>query len=251
MNSCYRALFPCLLPSALSVASDFCATITANGATATNYPSRATLACGRRPDRYVSACSCGPTCAPTPTGNATASYPTSYPTATAPAAPCSTPTDGLLLNGGFECGLLYWDLEIPAYSYAEAYVSSGPEPGIDFDTGTKALKVIFPSSAVSPEGGVSARITSRSVPVVPGTSYLLKFSTFFDNLDAGFVGVMFNGVPVRTVDARDNGWGIFHANNLTWTPNAGVTTATVRFEFLFNPGVGSVDRLDSVIFGPA
>lgn len=89
------------------------------------------------------------------------------------------------------------------------------------------------------------------MPVTPGSIYTLSFSTFFDNLDAGFIGVMFNGVPVRTVDARDNGWGAYHPNQVSWTPAAGVTTAAIRFEFLFVSSVSSIDRLDSIVFGPA
>lgn len=119
------------------------------------------------------------------------------------------------------------------------------------NTGQKSFEVDFHGPAPRPELGVSARITSQSVPVTPGVSYLLEFYTFFDNLDAGFVGVMFNGVPVRTVDARDNGWGAWHGNQLTWTPASGVTTAAITFEFLFVSTVSSVDKIDSIVFKAA
>lgn len=126
-----------------------------------------------------------------------------------------------------------------------AVTTNGP------NTGLKSFEVDFHAPAVSPELGVSARITSQTVPVTPGVPYSLEFYTFFDNLDAGFIGVMFNGVPVRTVDARDNGWGAWHVNQQTWTPASGVTTAAITFEFLFVSTVSSVDKIDSIVFKAA
>jgi len=229
-DNCYRALFPCPSPSAVSTASAFCATITANGVTATNYPTRATAACGNTPARYISACKCGPTCS------------TPSPTTTACATP-PTPTVGLLY-GDFECGLGSWTVQKPDSAATAGVTTNGP------NTGQKSFEVDFHAPAVSPELGVSARITSQLVPVTPGVTYTLEFYTFFDNMDAGFIGVMFNGNPVKTVDARDNGWGAWYVNRVNWTPAAGVTTAAIRFEFLFVSTVSSVDKIDSIKFQP-
>ncbi|KAJ3566398.1 hypothetical protein NPX13_g7142 [Xylaria arbuscula] len=61
-DNCYRALFPCPSPSAVTEAVRFCGTVSANSAT--NYPTRAIDACGTSKDRYISACSCPATNCP-------------------------------------------------------------------------------------------------------------------------------------------------------------------------------------------
>ena len=48
-----------------------------------------------------------------------------------------------------------------------------------------------------------ARMT-QDVTLMVGWTYTLSFATYFNYLDAGFTGVMFNQVPQKTVDARDN-----------------------------------------------
>ncbi|CAG8956532.1 hypothetical protein HYFRA_00003919 [Hymenoscyphus fraxineus] len=229
-DNCYRALFPCPTPAAISQASAFCATITASGLTAKVYPTRATAACGKTPERYISACKCGPTCVASPKISACTASP--------------TPTAGLLY-GDFECGIGSWTVQVPDPAAIAGVTTNGP------NTGQKSFQVDFHTPAISPELGVSARLTSQKVSVRSGVPYSLEFYTFFDNMDAGFIGVMFNGVPVRTVDARDNGWGAWHVNRLTWTTASGVTTATIAFEFLFVNTVSSVDRIDSIVFKPA
>ncbi|KAK5625806.1 hypothetical protein RRF57_001522 [Xylaria bambusicola] len=59
---CYRALFPCPSPSAVTEAVRFCATVSADSVT--NYPTRAVDACGTGKERYISACSCPATNCP-------------------------------------------------------------------------------------------------------------------------------------------------------------------------------------------
>jgi len=94
--------------------------------------------------------------------------------------------------------------------------------------------------------GVSARVLSAPIPVTPGVTYLLSYATWFDNGNAGFIGLMINDKPYQTVDAGDFGWNSWHLNKFAWTAGPGETAAVVKFEFLF---VGtSVDRVDAVSF---
>ncbi|KAI1429086.1 hypothetical protein F5Y12DRAFT_591333 [Xylaria sp. FL1777] len=55
-DNCYRALFPCPSPSAVTEAVRYCATVSDDSAT--NYPTKAIAACGTSRDLYISACSC-------------------------------------------------------------------------------------------------------------------------------------------------------------------------------------------------
>ncbi|KAI0433192.1 hypothetical protein F5Y09DRAFT_352206 [Xylaria sp. FL1042] len=61
-DNCYRALFPCPSPSAVTEAVSYCVTVSADSAT--NYPTRAIAACGTGKERYISACSCPATNCP-------------------------------------------------------------------------------------------------------------------------------------------------------------------------------------------
>ncbi|EPE32834.1 hypothetical protein GLAREA_05846 [Glarea lozoyensis ATCC 20868] len=218
-DNCYRALFPCPTPTAVSQAAAFCATITSGGVTATNFPARATAACGTSAARYISACKCGPTCTTT--------------------AACSTPTAGLIY-GDFECGIPPWTTQIPDAA-ASVKVSS---PGF---TNQKAFEVDFTPPSVVTEFGVSARIIGPAAPVSPGKTYKLTFATWFEFGSSGFTGVMINDIPYRTIDPNDYGMGHWHFNQLAWTANATETTATPKFEFLFSPSQ-SVAKVDDVVF---
>lgn len=158
-------------------------------------------------------------------------------------ASCSLPVAvGILPDGEFECGLGAWTVQTPD-SAATADVKYGVG-----NIGSAAFEVDFHTPPVSPQLGVSARIISPALPVTAGTSYYLQFYSFFDNLQAGFIGVMINGNPIYTVDAGDKGVGAYHVNDVTWVAPAGVTAANISFEFLFSPGQSSVDRIDSIIF---
>ncbi|KAI2614993.1 hypothetical protein GGR54DRAFT_642731 [Hypoxylon sp. NC1633] len=60
-DDCYNALFPCDSPVALAEALNYCSTVGHYGAT--NYPARATAACGNTNKRaYISACACDVVC---------------------------------------------------------------------------------------------------------------------------------------------------------------------------------------------
>ncbi len=84
--------------------------------------------------------------------------------------------------------------------------------------------------------------------MVPNAPYQLTFWTYFDNRNAGFIGVMFNNVAYYTIDATDHGFGgDFTLNTVNYTPTN--NTVTIKFEFLFG-SVTSLDRIDSVTFAP-
>lgn len=74
----------------------------------------------------------------------------------------------------------------------------------------------------------------------------LTFAVWFDGPDAGFVGVRFNGVAARTIDARDGaGWGVWKVVSVDYTP--AVDDVEILFEFVSGRNA-SVVRLDSVVF---
>jgi hypothetical protein len=214
-------MFPCPSPSAVSSASDFCATITANGVTATNYPARATLACGLTPERYISACKCGPTCTTPPA-----------------CTPTPTPAGNLVVNGDFECGLAPWTVQLPDPAATNKIASTA-------NTGNQSFEINFKAPSVKDERGVSARLLTPPISVTPGVTYLLSYATWFDNLQAGFIGANINDVS-QTVDATDFGANSWHLNKLAWTAGAGVTTAVIKFEFIYTPSVSAIDRIDTV-----
>jgi len=220
-DNCYRALFPTASPSAASVASAFCATITSGTVTATNYPTRATAACGTTAARYISACSCA-----TPTTTACA----------------TTPTVGLVY-GDFNCGFAPWTTQVPDPA---ATVQIGNP------SGNKYLEVDFTPPSVTTDEGVSARITSPILTVTPGTTYNLNWYTFFSNDNAGFIGVLINNAVVWTVDARDHEpVGFWYDNQVSWTTGAGVTSAVIEFDFLFDLAEDTVyttDGIDGITF---
>jgi hypothetical protein len=78
------------------------------------------------------------------------------------------------------------------------------------------------------------------VTVQPGVPYWLTFWSFFDNADAGFIGVIINDVPEYNVDGRDHGYGgtNFYPNSFHYTPTKG--TAVIRLEFLFTGNAPSL-----------
>ncbi|OIW32617.1 hypothetical protein CONLIGDRAFT_699440 [Coniochaeta ligniaria NRRL 30616] len=230
-DNCYRALFPCASPAAVSSAVDFCLTLTAVKASTTTTPTRAVSACGTDPARYSSACACGPTC------------PTTIATSTSTSCPSPTPAGNVVPNGDFECGIAPWTPEVP--DSAATWTLSSPGA-----TGSFAFEADLLGVPVSPELGVSVRVTSAAFAVTPGVVYTLTFNSWFDDLLSGFIGVMVNGSPIYTVDATDKGAGAWHLNTVSYTPTA--ASVNLRFEFLFGtqhePGV---QRVDTVFFSPA
>ncbi|KAK3486258.1 hypothetical protein B0T13DRAFT_157253 [Neurospora crassa] len=238
-DNCYRALFPCPSSSAVSVAAAFCATITASGTTATNYPTRATNACGSTPDRYISACKCGPTCSFT-TSTTT--------TTTATACPSATPSNGGLVYGDFECPSPSppWTVQIldPSFSLSTTTTNSF--------TGNRSLRAFLTGPSTCSGVCTNARIISPPLPITPNTEYKLTLATFFPNNakggtgSTGFIGVQINGRAGLTIDANDSpGRGKWRFTQSPWRSLASETTAEIRIEW-----IGPPSFLDTVTFAP-
>ncbi|KAL8810888.1 MAG: hypothetical protein Q9200_002236 [Gallowayella weberi] len=270
-DNCLRALFPTPSPAVYSFDASVCATyiITVNTA-ATGFASRASAACGTAPARYSSACSCRPplsstmTTRTTPTATSTTPRTTTSSTSSASSSPtlsstssattssttsstttaksCApTPTDNVVQNGGFECGLDPWipgDIPYSTHSIAS--------PG-DASTFAYEYEQVGPVTADNYQNPGSV---NQDLNVTVGQTYVLKFRTFFDKCtpSEGFVGVMLNHSPVYTVDACDFGAGEFKDNTVTFTPS--VTPFNLRFEFIIAENPAQV-KIDNVIVAPA
>ncbi|KAH8158044.1 hypothetical protein CIB48_g10196 [Xylaria polymorpha] len=157
----------------------------------------------------------------------------------------TTPTqDYFVPNGDFECGLTPWIVQVPD----SAITYSVTAPGY---ASSNSFQVKFTPPSARTESGVSARIISAPVRVVPNVLHQLSFWTYFDNAKAGFIGVQFNNVPQYTIDATDHGYGgNFTLNTVNYTPIN--DTVTIKFEYLFggSSGVASLDRIDRITFSP-
>lgn len=228
-------MFPCRsgMEEAWTQAVAFCETITASSTTATDYPPEATAdwQCGKSEELYLSACACGPACTPTPVPQ-----------------PCtdswtSGQTNGLI-DGEFECGELgpWIATEIDTAAVAEV-----DTPGKMGDE-TYAFYASLQRPRETPEQGVSVRLTSPAVSVIPRVPMKVSYWTFFDNDDAGFVGLKINGLPKKTTNARDLGTGAWNLNEYVWTPEYEIDghEMVVEFEFLFGD-VPSVQGVDGII----
>ncbi|KAI1741254.1 hypothetical protein F4680DRAFT_72413 [Xylaria scruposa] len=157
----------------------------------------------------------------------------------------TTPTqDYFVPSGDFECGLTPWTVQVPDSAITNFIGAPG-------HTSSNSFQVRFTPPSGRTESGVSARIISAPVRVIPNTPYQLTFWTYFDNVKAGFIGVQFNNNPVYTIDATDHGYGgNFTLNTVNYTPKN--DTVTIKFEYLFGgaSAVASLDRIDSVTFAP-
>jgi len=161
----------------------------------------------------------------------------------------SNPPLGLLPDGEFECGMGAWTLEVPDPACSAGAASNAAASGGAL--GNYAWVVNESGTPVysNTQEGVSARILSPPLPVAPGGTYMLAFTTYFANQQQGFIGVMINDVAVYTRGPGDEGQSantVFSPNTVFWTAGAGVTNATVRIEALFG-GPGTM-MVDSVIF---
>ncbi|KAK0710435.1 hypothetical protein B0T21DRAFT_352636 [Apiosordaria backusii] len=250
-DNCYRALFPCPSPSAVSVASAFCATITASGTTATNYPTRATNACGTTAARYISACQCGPTCSyltvlgttstsTSPQSTSTASACEAPPTSTTSTCE-ATPTNGNLLSGDFECGVVPWTAQV-FEPFTNVYGISVATPGL---TNVKSFQTQFLGPNNCATTCTYARITSPVFPVTPGAKYKYTFATWFDGVTRGFVGTKINDRTGRTVSALDYPVSKWRFHHYPFQANATENQVSVFFEWL-----NVESKLDSITFAP-
>lgn len=229
-DNCYRALFPCPSPSAVAIASSFCATITANGVTATNYPTRATAACGTSAARYISACQCGPTCYPT----------TTLATSTASTSTCTpSPSNGGLIYGDFECGGFGpWATSTVDAGFAIAVQT----PGL---TGKKSVQGTFVGNSVCKDRCSAGRIDAATVSVTPGIPYKVTYATWMDGATSGFIGLMINGNGERTIDVGDLPTSQWNFIQHSWNNLLSRTTANVTLEWY-----GPAGRLDAITFAP-
>ncbi|KAK4166846.1 hypothetical protein QBC43DRAFT_10884 [Cladorrhinum sp. PSN259] len=244
-DNCYRALFPCPSPSAVSIASAFCATITADGTTATNYPTRAANACGPTPDRYISACRCGPTCSTSILTST--STPTTSSTSTS--STCSpTPTNGGLVYGDFECGPNYktpWSVQKFDTGLGYTY----PTPGFTKSRAYGQYMANSPSYPISDANFVNARLTyPNSVAVSPSGRYKLTYAVRFDGRDpAARIRPLISGASLGEVSgsASSAGLGAWKFVDLPWTAGSSQTSALVQFETVI-----AYLSLDTITFAP-
>lgn len=213
-------MFPTASPTQLSSATAFCRTYTTtvNTNTAiTQFPTRATSACGSSPSKYSSICSCGVPPSPSPT--------------------CSTDTAAnLLRNSDFECGLSPWT----TYTIDGTTTSTLSSPGYNSATAFQ-----FTIGSTTSPSDATARLIQTVYNLEPDATYTLTFATNIAGPDAGFWGVMINGQPKRTVDARDNlGPGVWNVNSFDFVDDAAAVTE-VKFEVITSQP-GSVFKLDKI-----
>lgn len=213
-------MFPTASPTQLSSATAFCRTYTTaiNTNTAiTQFPTRATSACGSSPPKYSSICSCG----------------------VPPAPKCTSDTaTNLIKNGDFECGLAPWTTYV--LDARTTYKLSSP----GYSSNTTFRFDIGPGTSTS---DASARLIQTTGPLVAGATYTVTFATNIFDGNAGFWGVMVNNQPYRTVDARDQaGPGVWNVNSFDFVSQGG--SAEVKFEVITSePGaIFQVDRVTLV-----
>ena len=163
----------------------------------------------------------------------------------------ANPPLGIMPDGEFECGFGAWTQQV-----SDSSTTAGLKTSADLTPGNQNVlsfgQYFWMASTSGPnhaqqELGVSARLISPTVPVMPGKSYMLVFTAYFSNQGIGFIGVKINGVSVMTRDPSDRhvGTGWFAMNQYFWVAPAGVTTAKVTFEAAF-AGAGTM-AVDSVI----
>lgn len=168
-------------------------------------------------------------------------------TPTSRQAPCSSPPTGgnVVPNGDFECGdIAPWTVQVPDTSAVYAITSPGQAGS------NTAFEVDLVAPPATPESGVSARIISPALAVVPNTPYQLRFWANFSDVRCGFVGVMVNDSPIMTLDAADHGAasiGTWTENSVSYTPAA--DQITVKFEYLLGPALCHVE-IDTITFTP-
>ncbi len=197
--------------------------------TATNYPSRATSACGTVPDKYISACKCGPTCAPA----------TTLATSTTASSCTPTPSNGGRIYGDFECGGLG--------PWATSTVDSGfaisvKAPGL---TGKNSIQGEYVGYSVCRDQCSSGRILYPVFAVTPGVAYKITYGTWMDSTTSGFIGLMINGNGLRTTDVGDYPQSQWNFIQHPWTAPAGTTSANFVLEWY-----GPQGRLDTISLAP-
>lgn len=209
-DNCYRALFPTASPTALTTASAFCTSLdlALDPSTVTGYPTRATSACGNTPSTYMSACTC------------------------LDKKSCQAANQPIR-NGGFECGLALWRVNT---TNRGSYSISAPSH-------TGKVSFAFATNQMTADFGPPS-VQQTTAGLVLGQQYTLHFVTWFSDADAGFIGLVLNGIPRLTDDARDTTcWQVWKLRTYSFTADS--KSLTVRFEFLASTGMHTF-RLDDV-----
>ena len=133
------------------------------------------------------------------------------------------PSNNVVQNGGFECGLSPW---IALDATHTKHTISSPGDSSNFAYEFDQTGSIDPSTNTNPAN------VSQNLVVTVGQAYTLTFRTYFDKCTTseGFVGVMLNYVPEYDVDACDLGAGAFETNTVNFT--ATVSPLNLMFQFV-------------------
>lgn len=233
-------MFPSASPSALSVASAFCATYTTKKNTATTgFPTRATSACGINTSLYSSACSCKPTYSSTLTTTTATPTPTCAP----------TPSNNIVKNGGFECGLASWTA---TDTYNNKHYVRGPG---DNSANAYEFNQFGDPKIYDPDYTYRAASLTQNLTVTVGKNYVLKFRAWFDKctIYEGFVGVQLNDGDdeSRTVDSCDDFPArVQQFGDYTIPFTASRNPENLKFEFVIGEP-DAVIKLDNIMVVPA
>ncbi|KAI4145748.1 MAG: hypothetical protein L6R39_003710 [Caloplaca ligustica] len=159
---------------------------------------------------------------------------------TSPTCTPTRPANDAVRNGGFECGLAPWVAEdIAGTTHKVTSPGDASNFAYEFDQ----------VGPISPDANMHPAAVSQDIATVAGVTYNLNFRVYFDKCtqSEGFVGVMINHQPVRTVDACDApGAGFFKDANVQFTATSASTN--LRFEFLIgeNPATVKIDNVSAV-----
>ncbi|KAL8928037.1 MAG: hypothetical protein Q9172_001092 [Xanthocarpia lactea] len=231
--SCLRALFPTPSPAVYSSNGAFCATYTTSINTiTTNFPSRASTACGTAPARYSSACSCKPTISST---LATTTSTSSTPTCSTPPTPA---TNNIVKNGGFECGLAPW-----IATDSSGSIHSITQPG---DAASNAAYQFNPGPTSEETFLHPANIKQNLTALTVGAEYVLRFRTYFGQCArlTNYIRVFVGRWEVTMVDSCENVVGRYADNGAGFV--AGAESGELVFEFV-STDVLATTRIDGVV----
>lgn len=152
-----------------------------------------------------------------------------------PATCAPSPSNSVVQNGGFECGIHPW---IGADLHRSTHSISSPGDNSAFAYEYDQNGPLTPDPSANPAS------LSQQLLVSVGQAYRLTFRTYFDacTTNEGFVGVMLNQVPVYTVDACDFGAGAFKDNTVSFT----AASSPLNLVFQFKTGeIHAVVKIDN------
>lgn len=119
-------------------------------------------------------------------------------------------------------------------------------------TGRNSLQVSYKLPSGRTQSGISVRLISQPVRVVPGKTYRLSFWTWFDSAVAGYIDVVLNyDRPIYYANSTDRGDGNhFKHNVVDFKPTTDVITVKFEFSFITNIDKPNMDRIDSISLVP-